>query len=326
MTLEIQVLGWEQVDLDDLAFLAWKSRRGSPLWVEGQTAADFKDYLRAGKNRWPQTTLVCARQDQKLVGWLGVITEDPLIYELWRWHPFLLPEEDLPSVAQGLLLASIGLTRYHGAQSLEVCCHLNQNQLGSEAEDFYRLQGEMYQKAGLKMTDETVHMTCSASECSPQKPASIPEPFLICNYHPSYHQQAYTCYLAAFSAGSDRSILHKTPEQREAAFEAYLAGNLNTNASKLLLEDGQVRGISLIQTRERVGDEHLALLAIAPEIQGQGWGRILASSSMETAAQGGDKLFSVGVDLTNQPAYRLYQSLGFKTQTKLITHTWKNSL
>lgn len=120
-------------------------------------------------------------------------------------------------------------------------------------------------------TDETVSMTCSAQEFSRPNQPPLPESHLVCSYHPSYREPAYACYPEAFSAGRDRSFLYKTPLKKEAAFQAYLDGNLNTGASKSHLGEGQVRGISLVQSRERVGDEHLALLAISPDFQGQGW-------------------------------------------------------
>ena len=325
MALDIQRQDWAQADLDEMARLAWEARQVSPLRVDGQTLEEFRGYLLAGKERWPETVLLCARQGQELLGWLGLITADPLVFELWRWHPFLKPGIDPGPVAQELLLASIRLAQDQRAQSLEVCCHLNQTQLEGEAEEYARKQGKRYLQAGMIKTDETVYMTCSAMEFTRPTHPPLPESHLICDYHPSYREPAYACYLEAFSAGSDRSFLHKTPQQQEASFQAYLDGNLNTRASKLLLIEGQVRGISLVQSRERVGDEHLALLAVSPGFQGQGWGRLLGASSLEEAARASQDTFSVGVDLANQPALLLYENLGFRTQTKLITYTWKNN-
>ena len=39
---------------------------------------------------------------------------------------------------------------------------------------------------------------------------------------------------------------------------------------------------------------------------------------------GEEDIFSIGVDLSNEIAYRLYSSMGFEAQTKLVTHIWKN--
>jgi ribosomal protein S18 acetylase RimI-like enzyme len=92
----------------------------------------------------------------------------------------------------------------------------------------------------------------------------------------------------------------------------------------VLLKEGLVIGFTLIQTRERVEDEHLALIAVAPECQNQGWGRKLITASIQGANLGTVDIFSIGVDLSNEIAYKLYSSMGFEVQTKLTTHIWKN--
>ena len=77
----------------------------------------------------------------------------------------------------------------------------------------------------------------------------------------------------------------------------------------MLLEGDQPRGFSLIQTRQRVGDQHLALVAVSPEYQRKGWGRALLSESIRAAVGQGHDYFSIGVDLVNAAAYQLYSSL-----------------
>jgi ribosomal protein S18 acetylase RimI-like enzyme len=68
----------------------------------------------------------------------------------------------------------------------------------------------------------------------------------------------------------------------------------------------------------------LALIAIVPGSQRQGWGRRLVSASVRAAELEADHIFSIGVDLSNQVAYQLYRSMGFEPRTKLVTHIWKN--
>ncbi len=91
----------------------------------------------------------------------------------------------------------------------------------------------------------------------------------------------------------------------------------------VLVEGEKVRGFSLLQTRQRVGDQHLALVVVAPDYQRKGWGRALLSASIRTAVGQGHDYFSIGVDLVNEIAFQLYSSLGFEIQTKLINHIWK---
>jgi len=323
MEIEIKILEWNEADLQGLAELAWESRMASPLWVDGQSIDLFKNYIISSKERWPESLLVTANKDGELVGWLALITEDPLAFELWRWHPFILPDEEQEDIADQLLSACQEITRERGAQSLEVCCHLQKGQLNSEVDAYLRAQQAWYEKNGLGLSDETVYMVCSSSEIDLPPLPEFPEPYSICRYHPHLKDSLYECYLLAFSSGADRSFLNLTAAGAKAQFERYLEGGLNAEASLVLLRGGQPIGLSLVQSRERVGDEHMALIAVTPRYQRQGWGRKLLTASMNASAREGEKLFSLGVDLANQPAYRLYKSVGFETQTKLVTFVWK---
>lgn len=326
MDIEIQVLEWPQADLDELAELVWESRLASPLWMEGQSVNLFKNYIEQSKGRWPDSKLVTAQRDGKLVGWLALITEDPLIFELWRWHPFIKPGEEQEPIADQLLQACKGIAAEKGAQNLEVCCHFQKGQINAEVEAYYQIIAAWYEKNGLKKNDEAVYLTSPVGEIELSPPAAIPEPFSIVEYQPDYVDQMYSCYLEAFSSGQDRSYLNKTEQQRKAMFHGYLENELNQKASLVLLEGDRVKGFTLIQTRERVEDEHLALIAVAPGNQNQGWGRKLITASVQGANLKPDKIFSIGVDLSNQIAYQLYSSMVFEAQTKLVAHIWKKRI
>lgn len=198
METEIKILDWNEADLDALAELTWEARLASPLGVDGQSVDLFKNYIVSSKERWPDSSLVSAYRDGKLVGWLALITEDPLSFELWRWHPFIKPEEDQDSIADQLLGACIELTKEKGAQSLEVCCHFQQGQLTPEVEHYYQNQAGWYEKNGLVLSDEAVYMVCSSTEIDLPPLPPIAAPFSIVNYHPHLKETLYECYLQAF--------------------------------------------------------------------------------------------------------------------------------
>ncbi len=50
----------------------------------------------------------------------------------------------------------------------------------------------------------------------------------------------------------------------------------------------------------------------------------LTTASIQDVNLGTSDIFSIGVDLSNEIAYKLYSSMGFEVQTKLVTHVWKN--
>ena len=326
MELNLQMLDWNQVNVDQLAYLTLRTRRASPLWVEGQRVEDFSSYIQAGRDRWPDTILVCAWKGKTLVGWLGMIREDPLLYELWRWHPFILPGEDPGPITKALLERALDITRENAAHTLEVCCHLRKDQIKPETDRYLLSCQSRYEEAGLRLSDEAVYLTSPVGKVKLRPLGPLPLPYAIIDYQPHYLSEIYDCFLRAFLAGQDRSFLNKTAQQQKSWFYDYLETDLNPQASKVLLEKERVIGFTLVQTRQRVGDEHLALIAVAPEYQGQGWGRKLISASLQAADLRDQEIFSTGVDLSNRIACDLYRDMGFKIQTKLITYTWKNDL
>ena len=324
MDLEIEILDWPQVDSAELAGVALASRKASPFFMGGQDRETFENYVIQTCQRWPGSQVLAAYQDGILVGWLGLISEDPLSFEIWRWHPFILPGIDPGPAAEGLLQEVVNISREKEAQSLEVVCGFQKSHLTSEAEVYYQRQLGWYEKCGLKKADEFVYLTCPSNNLHLSELPDFPDPLEIRSYQPGDQEALVEPYYQAFKAGVDRSFLEKTAEQRQATFEGYFSEELNTNASMVLFEGDFARGFSLIQTRQRVGDQHLALVAVSPAYQRKGWGRALLSESIRSAVGQGHDYFSIGVDLVNQAAYQLYSSLGFEVQTKLINHIWKN--
>ena len=309
MDLEIKILDWTQADMTDLAGVALASRVASPFYIVGQDQEAFENYVLQSSQRWPGSQALAAYQDGILVGWLGLILEDPLSFEIWRWHLFILPGIDPGPAAEGLLQEAVKISREKEAQSLEVVCGFQKTHLIPQTEEYYQRQMGWYEKCGLKKADEFVYMTCPDSDLQLPEPPDLPGPLEIRSYQPGDQEALVEPYYQAFSAGVDPSFLEKTVGQRQATFEDYFTEELNIGASKVLFERDHPRGFSLIQTRQRVGDQHLALVAVSPEYQRKGWGRALLSESIRAAVGQGHDYFSIGVDLVNAAAYQLYSSL-----------------
>ena len=324
MDLEIKILEWPQVDTAELAAVALASRVASPFYMDGQDRDAFENYVIQSSQRWPGSQVLTAFQDGILVGWLGLIMEDPLSFEIWRWHPFILPRIDPGPAAEGLLQEAVNISREKEAQSLGVVCGFQKTHLTPQTEAYYQRQMGWYEKSGIRKADEFAYLTCPASDLQLPETPELPGTLEIRSYQPGDQEALVEPYYQAFEAGVDRSFLEKTTEQRQATFDGFFTEELNIQASMVLLEGDHPRGFSLIQTRQRVGDQHLAVVAVSPDYQRKGWGRALLSESIRAAVGQGHDYFSIGVDLVNEAAYQLYSSLGFEIQTKLINHIWKN--
>ncbi len=326
MEFEIHTHNWNEVNINEVAQLVFTARRASPFWRPDWNLDWFRQFIQQRKERFSPSFVILARSKGNLVGMISIITEDPTTHDLWRWHPVVLPGENEDEIAAKLIEASINQVKAASAQGLEVGFDFNRDGMTPETEAYYQKYNAWYALCGAVKLDEFVYMTCRTSDFEPLLQNFPKDGFEIDAFNIQDKENIYACFYRAFLDGKDRSFLGKTEQQRRRMFEGYFSDpeNLNKAASLILLQDRQVIGFSIFKTRPHVGDEHLALICIHPDHQGKGLGKQLLSLSMSKIAQQGDKLMSLGVDLDNAAAYKLYQKLGFETQTKFITHVWRD--
>jgi [ribosomal protein S18]-alanine N-acetyltransferase len=89
----------------------------------------------------------------------------------------------------------------------------------------------------------------------------------------------------------------------------------------LLVEDGQ--GIWAHSVNARGEDPHVGWIvgmAVHPERQGHGWGRILLQASIDRLQDNGINVIRLLVKRTNKRAYRLYEAFGFIDTGERVDH------
>lgn len=325
MKIEINTHNWNEIEIKEVAQLFHATRRASPLWRPNQNLDWSQQFIHQQIERFSPSFVILARSEKKLVGMTCIITTEPTIYDLWRWHPIVLPGINENEIAASLIKAGIDQMHKAGVHRLEVCFDFSNDQLTSETKAYYQKYNSWYKQRGIVKLDETVYMTSKVSSCNLLAQHFPKDSFEIKSFSFEDKEKIYDCFYQAFLAGKDRSFLGKTEEQRRLMFNDYFDNpeSLNKEASLILLRKNQVIGFSVFNTRPHVGDEHLAVFCIHPNYQGRGLGKTLLSLSISKITQQGEKLMSLGVDVDNVTAYELYKKNGFKTQTKLITHVWK---
>lgn len=326
MEIEIRMHNWNVINIDEVAQLIFTARRASPFWRPDQSLDWFRQFVHQRIKRFSPSFVILARARETLVGMTGVITTDPSLYDLWRWHPVVLPGGNENEIATALIEASINQMKVAGAHRLEVCFDFSRDEMTPETEAYYQKYISWYELCGAAKLDEFVYMTCPAANFEPLSRNILPSGFEIKAFSIPDKNAIYDCFYQAFLDGKDRSFLGKTEAQRRKMFAGYFDDpeNLNAAASIILSKDHQVIGFTVFKTRPYVDDEHLVLICIHPDHQGKRLGQQMLSLSMSKIAQQGNKLMSLGVDLDNVAAYQLYRKLGFETQTKIITHVWKD--
>ena len=84
----------------------------------------------------------------------------------------------------------------------------------------------------------------------------------------------------------------------------------------ILLKDGQVIGVCTVDVSGKCN--YLYGLAIAEVYRGQGYGSYLAKSLINQLIEQNDKAFQIAVEDSNVGAKRLYEKIGFVTQTQVV--------
>ena len=326
MKIETHVHQWSEVDIDEVAQLLFTTRQASPFWRSDQKLDSFRQFIEQRRERFSPSFVILARTGETLVGMMGIITENPSLYDLWRWHPIVLPGENEDEIASALIKASIHQMKVTDIHDLEICFDFSKEQITPAAVAYYQKYKSWYAQYGAVKLDEFVYMTCQSESFIHLSKNSLEAEFEVRNLSMQNKDDLYDCFYQAFLEGKDRSFLAKNEEQRRITFDEYFEHpeNLNSSGSLILLKNHQVAGYTVFNFRPRIGDEHLSLICIHPEHQGKRLGQQLLSLSMSRIAQLGNKLFSLGVDLDNTVAYHLYRKMGFETQRKIITHIWKD--
>jgi ribosomal protein S18 acetylase RimI-like enzyme len=92
--------------------------------------------------------------------------------------------------------------------------------------------------------------------------------------------------------------------------------HLDPEASKIYLIDNQAVGVILVARRG--WSSRIAAMSVAPNARGQGVGRLMLLEMLEAARERHDRQVLLEVFEQNPNAVRLYRSVGFQIQRRLI--------
>jgi ribosomal protein S18 acetylase RimI-like enzyme len=98
-------------------------------------------------------------------------------------------------------------------------------------------------------------------------------------------------------------------------------GRFDAEAS-LVAEDGDgLIGVLLSSHLSRTNG-HICQVSVDPERQARGLGTVLMTRALEALRSQGLATASLSVTVANEPAYRLYQRLGFRLKKEFAAHAW----
>ena len=95
--------------------------------------------------------------------------------------------------------------------------------------------------------------------------------------------------------------------------------NIDLDASRVLLADGEPSGTALIARRGTLRASRLAAMGVIKEMRGKSAGSWLMEGLIREARARGDREMVLEVIEQNEPAVRLYKKQGFQTVRRLIS-------
>ncbi len=99
-------------------------------------------------------------------------------------------------------------------------------------------------------------------------------------------------------------------------------GHFDPSLSRIVCAPGSVipAAVALV-TRIAPATVHIAQIAVAPDLQGQGLASELLTSVFESAVRSGASAVTLMVDADNRPALRLYERFGFEVRSRMLFGT-----
>jgi hypothetical protein len=137
MAVNIQAHNWSDVNLLEITQLVNKAGFSAPFWNPDLILDWVHQFLEQAIERFSSSFVILARTGKDLVGMTSVITSDPSRYELWRWHPVVLPAQNEAEIATGLIQASITHMKAASAHWLEVCFDFSGAGMTPELKSYY---------------------------------------------------------------------------------------------------------------------------------------------------------------------------------------------
>ncbi|MHA2244103.1 MAG: GNAT family N-acetyltransferase [Candidatus Hodarchaeales archaeon] len=314
----ISICEWDKLNLDELAEFTFTARQSTPETFNSERTIERERRIINFLKQFKPSFVVVARKRNKMLGWLSFDISSTSIMEIGRWLPVVLPDESEDSIISSLISQCKKYCKTINYPRIEVSFNISDGH-DKQAYEIYR---KWYETNDIQNKDEISYMLHNLSE-SDITDISIPETFETKIITEINNDEVYRCYYQAFIQAEDRMFQDQTKKERRDYFIDYysLSKPFIKEASLVLkkVDTAEIVGATLVRPR---GEEaHLALLMIHPNYQGRKLGKMLLKLTMNTVFRQGFKSISLGVDIEN-PAMKIYQNMGFVTNSHIITHCW----
>ncbi|MGD8903659.1 MAG: GNAT family N-acetyltransferase [Anaerolineae bacterium] len=305
----------DSIDAQELAAFTHQAYSKLPIpYKYGETQEEITAILES-ESDCPDF-LALARTGGVLRGWAGVYQwTDSMAYFL-SWHPLVIPLN--PAISQQLVQECIQYTEASGRDRMEVFL-MN---LTAEYREYAAQCGAIYEAAGMARGYEWYFMEADLQQLH-FSVREIPDTMRVRTLAEISNDELWPSYDAAFSHGGDRRYAQQSEAQRRENFESFFSREvpMDAKASVVLLDGETIVGFVKIDIVAEGAYVHG--VGVVPQYRRQGLAQYILGTSLRRAAENHHEKMVLEVDVANQAAVSLYQSLGFKTVKGSVSYIWE---
>ena len=305
----------DSIDAAELAALTHQAYSEFPIpYKYGETQEEVTALLES-ESDCPDF-LALARAGGVLQGWAGVYHwTDSMAYFL-SWHPLVIPPN--PEVSQQLVEKCIQYTAASGRDRMEVFL-MN---LTAEYREYAAQCGAIYEAAGMARGYEWYFMEADLQQLD-FSVRKIPDTMKVSTLAEVTNDELWPSYDNVFSHGGDRRYAQQSEAQRRENFESFFSRQVPMDAqASLVLFDGETI-VGFVKIDIVAEGAYVHGVGVVPQYRRQGLAQYILGTSLHRAAENQHEKMVLEVDVANQAAVGLYQSLGFETVKGSVSYIWE---
>ncbi|MCP4416615.1 MAG: GNAT family N-acetyltransferase [Chloroflexi bacterium] len=317
--MQISINQWHELDLHEIAHLTYAAKEADRQ-TDGEAVERIVKWLREQFAELPRLA-VLARSEERLVGWMMLVVQNPSKVEINPWylggHPLVAPSQDRHEVGLLLLQKAIEWARNEGYEVIELCIARD---LTADPQ-VYKSVNDWYTSLGFRVREESVGFFHQLSSLD-LPTLVVPEGIEIRLVTEVDQDELYRCYHDTMTVGQSRFFFDQSETERRAYFDTFGKTYGRHEATSLVLvQNEQIVGFSY--TIPFGKHLHLDWIGIHPDVRRRGLGRFLMLMLMERAVGGGFQTMGLNCDTRNTRAIALYRSLGWQQEDAELKYAAK---
>ncbi|MDF1537809.1 MAG: GNAT family N-acetyltransferase [Candidatus Thorarchaeota archaeon] len=313
--LQLVTCNWDEINLDEVSQFIYDNRIG--IYSNATGSEGVKRYLSNIQKRFPAEIIFTVRKGAELQAWAALDRDGETLAELGRWQPIVRKTDTADEIADMVFKGILDYSKKTGITRIE--CQFNSVSASNESE--YEKSASWLIKNGFSKLEDDAYMTMpnDLSEVAPRRtPGNLSFDLL----EGIDENALYECYYDSFVSGNDTQFLNLDETQRRTKFDkSFQSHSLNMDLSSVLKDEGKIVGFAFVHKRD--DEEHIDRFGIREEYRGKGLAKAHLLHVVHEAKDQGTPLVSIGVDMSNSNAFKLYQNVGFEVESRSIAHVWK---